>query len=281
MSQASAFAKGLRMTGQSDQPSIPVFVISYNRGQMMEQVIASYQAQTIPVEIIIHDNGSDDPITIDVLASLEACGVTVFRNPPIATADDLNLVNETVTAYFAANGPNRNYVVTDCDIDMGIAGPEALAVYLELLAQFPKARCVGPMLRIRDIPRDYPLFHHVMNRHIKQFWRHVPTQAETSHGTVFFQNARIDTTFAVHRAGQPFTRLKPGLRVYEPYEAKHLDWYKTEEVSDYHTNSNAQISHWDNIKEFEKYRDAKQRFKRFKSVEPDPNGVVRVIDRRV
>ena len=65
----------------------------------------------------------------------------------------------------------------------------------------------------------------MMNRHIEQFWHRQPLWAETSFGRVAYLDAPIDTTMAMHRAGEPFFRLKQSLRVYEPYEAQHLDWY--------------------------------------------------------
>jgi len=79
---------------------------------------------------------------------------------------ELNSVNETVRQYF--RGPPRSrYVVTDCDVDMSIAAPDALTIYDEILDQAPQAECVGPMLRVRDIPRDFPQFNRAMNRHVE------------------------------------------------------------------------------------------------------------------
>jgi len=69
----------------------------------------------------------------------------------------------------------------------------------------------------------------------------------TSRGRLAILQAPIDTTFAIHRGGQPFRRLKKGVRVYHPYEARHLDWYIAPEVSNaYRLASSSNISHWDN-----------------------------------
>ena len=79
---------------------------------------------------------------------------------------------------------------------------------------------------------------------------------ETPMGQMAVQECLIDTTFALHRAGEPFRRLKRSLRVYEPYEALHLDWYHTKSDDDvYTTSSNAGISHWNNRAERERHRD--------------------------
>lgn len=224
---------------------LPVFLISFDRGPMLDGVIRSLRRQSVPVDIVIHDNGSTDPVTVDVLKRLEHSGkATVVRRPPIESADDLDLVDETVQAYFADRGPGP-YAVSDCDISLAVANKHALATYLDLLAAHPEVECVGPMLRISDIPRSYPLFNFVMNRHVSQFWQHEPTIESTRRGDVAFQAAPIDTTLAVHRAGEPFRRLKAGLRVYEPYEAQHLDWYLTAPSQDtYARTSNSRIAHW-------------------------------------
>lgn len=225
----------------------PIFVISYNRGAWLAKVADAYRRQSLPVEIVVHDNGSDDPDTLATLDALGRDGVDVVRNPPIATADDLNAVDRTVQAYFAGRPAQVPYVVTDCDVDLSAARPEALAVYHELLERFPDAACVGPMLRISDIPRSYPLFNRVMNRHIAQFWGRSPAWTTTSFGAVAYARGLIDTTFALHRAGEAFRRKKRGLRVYHPYEARHLDWYPGPETSEaYHRTSSPQISHWNN-----------------------------------
>ena len=229
---------------------VPVFLISYNRGHMLKKCIAGLRALSTPVDIVVHDNGSTDPKTLEILAELEMDGVVVCRNQKINSADELNQVNRTVSAYFANWSEPTHYVVSDCDVDVSIADRNVLDVYAELLNRFRKVECVGPMLRIRDIPQTYPLFNSVMNSHIEQFWRHKPTFEQLSSGHVALLPELIDTTFALHRAGEPFRRLKKGLRVYDPFEARHLDWYQNDgNVLDknFHTTSSQHVSHWDNV----------------------------------
>jgi glycosyltransferase involved in cell wall biosynthesis len=252
---------------------LPVFLISFNRGAMLERTIVGLRKMAQPTQIIVHDNGSTDPGTLAVLARLRAEEVIVVSREPIKSADELNKVNETVQAFFTANVA-RNYVVSDCDIDISVADPHAFAVYAELLALFPDVLCVGPMLRIRDVPRTYPLFNRVMNRHIEQFWIHSPSWAQTSIGRVAYLAAPIDTTMALHRAGQPFFRLKPGLRVYEPYEARHLDWYiRPGEATSYTNTSNGNISHWDNRSEYERYCNVNLEYLSYRAVRIGPGGL--------
>jgi glycosyltransferase involved in cell wall biosynthesis len=227
---------------------LPIFIISYNRGGMLREVIDSYRRLSGVGEIVVHDNGSDDPATLLALEELRGAGVSVVSAPKIYAKEELDSVDGTVRRHFERSPPSA-YVVTDCDVDMSIAAPDALMLYAELLERLPAAECVGPMLRIRDISPDYPLFNHVMNRHISQFWQQPPRWLHTSVGRVALQTTEIDTTFAVHRAGEGFRRKKMGVRVYHPYEARHLDWYAAgieTERADYERSSSEVISHWCN-----------------------------------
>lgn len=251
---------------------LPIFIISFNRGAFLRQVIASYRRQTTPVDIVVHDNGSTDPFTLDVLADLQAQGVTVHRRPAIKSARHLSRVNSTVRNYFGWFGRRSRYVVTDCDIDLSAARPEALEVYNELLDQFPDVACVGPMLRIEDIPPNYPLFNHVMNRHIEQFWHKQPEWTQTRFGACAFIRATIDTTFALHRDGSRFRRLKNGLRVYHPFEARHLDWYPDGGQQAYRQSSSSAISHWNNASQFTRFADEPRRADRYNVIETAEDG---------
>ncbi|HEV8397066.1 MAG TPA: polysaccharide pyruvyl transferase family protein [Vicinamibacterales bacterium] len=263
---------------------LPVFLISFNRGEMLERAVAAIRGLSTPTEIVVHDNGSTSPSTLAVLDELERDGVKVFRRPPIDSADDLNRVDETVQGYFSDWDEPGRYAVSDCDVEMPTADPRALEVYDELLNTFRQAECVGPMLRIRDIPSYYPLFNRVMNRHIEQFWRHLPTMTSTSLGEVAVLPAIIDTTFALHRAGEAFRRLKHGLRVYEPFEARHLDWYLAtgdDEDRAYAQSSSPAVSHWNNEHERIRYRDASLEYTGFHAVRRTKTGALEVYEEQV
>jgi glycosyltransferase involved in cell wall biosynthesis len=266
---------GLRAQPKPEGAPTPIFIISFNRARYLQRVIESYRRLSTPVDIVIHDNGSDDPTTLAALDDLERGGVKVARRPKIHDADQLNRVDRTVRAYFAAAGYVSDYVVTDCDIDMSVADPDAIELYREVLNRYPSAQCAGPMLRIRDIPKTYPLYNQAMNRHIEQFWRHEPAWIETSRGRIACLAAPIDTTFALHRAGDPFRRLKQGVRVYEPYEALHLDWYEAAAHDPYRRSSSPAISHWNNDQQLQDHAGAALAYDRFTYVERE-DGVLRV-----
>jgi len=257
---------------------LPIFIISFNRGAFLRRVIDSYRRQTTPIDIIVHDNGSDDPETLDILGELAAQGVAVHRAGKIESPDQLETIDQTIDSYFGWFRRRGRYVVTDCDIDLAPARPEALALYGELLDRFRKAECVGPMLRIADIPRDYRLFNHVMNRHIEQFWRFPPERIQTRQGDCAYLPATIDTTFAVHREGSSFRRLKRGLRVYHPFEARHLDWYPDEAGEIYRHTSAAAISHWNNATQFAALAREPLRFERYTIVESAADGRLAIRD---
>lgn len=234
---------------------LPVFIISFNRGDYLTQILDSYIKQDVDLDFVIHDNGSTEPRTLEALSELSAAGFKVYRYGPISAPDELNLVDLSVQRYRAESGYFGPYAVTDCDVDLSEARGDALRTYLELLQQFPDVECVGPMLRIADIPRSYPLFNRVMERHVAQFWHRQPEWVEISTGRIAYLRHAIDTTLAVHRAGSSFRRLKSGLRVYHPFEAKHLDWYMSpRDASEYQLSSSPLISHWDNAAELAKYR---------------------------
>lgn len=253
---------------------IPIFVISYNRAEYLERVIASYLRLAAHVQIIIHDNGSDDPAALLALESFEKSGsVQIFHAPKISHPDELNKVDYTIQEFFSQWSEPCRYVVTDCDVDMSTADKDALEVYDNLLDQFRDSECVGPMLTIRDISEEYPLYDEVINRHVEQFWHQQPEWASTTAGKVGFLRAPIDTTFALHRAGETFRRQKPGLRVYYPYEARHLDWYETiSSENNYSSSSAPDISHWRNDRFREQHRYSSLRFKSFIYVDQCEDG---------
>lgn len=245
------------------QPPTPVFIISFNRGEMVRKCIRGMNHLNRSLRFIIHDNGSDDKDTLNILDELSKEGVIIYRSSPINKADDLNQVNDSIVRFFSDHRTkSTNYIVTDCDIDMSIARPDAIDIYERLLALHEEIQCVGPMLRIHDIPKSYPLYNRLMNRHIEQFWQFPPTWIETDRLKVAVQKCLIDTTFALHRKGDAFRRLKNAMRVYEPFEALHLDWYRQFISPDttYSASSSNKISHWDNYQQLLKHQDARLQY---------------------
>ena len=266
---------------------LPLVIISYNRAAMLRRVIASYRRQTVTVEIVVHDNGSVEPETLALLDELEREGIRVFRNAPISNADVLNRVDETVSAIFASREPGP-YIVTDSDVELSNSSTETIATYLRLLNAFPDAECVGPMLRIDDIRKSYPLFGRVMNLHIRQFWRRRPSVVRIGGLQVACLRAKFDTTFAVHRTSHAFRRMKAGIRVYAPFDARHLDWYPHEFAADespaeqaYRRSSSAAISHWGNEAYRSEFSSERPKYASYHVITRLPSGRLRLARRRV
>jgi len=235
---------------KSKESRIPAIVISYNRGEFLQQCCASLLELESSLEIVIHDNGSDDPETLEVLNGLEQSGIVVNRRGKIKSAGELDKVDETVQrALGRHSGRGKRpefYIVTDCDIDVSPMVSGALDVFQEILRENLQLEVVGPMLRIWDIPQGYPLRTEAVKRHVEQFWRYQPERMLVSSGPVFVRKCAIDTTFALHRSTDPFRRLKRGLRVYAPFEALHLDWYLSREElasREYGGEGNG-VAHW-------------------------------------
>lgn len=236
------------------------------------------------LEFIIHDFGSTDAATRNLLDQLESQGIRVYRCAAIHSPDQLDRASQTVEHFFAhCRSMPSHYIVTDCDIDMSIARADVIGIYTGLLDQCEEVQCVGPMLRIFDIPPSYPLYNRVMNRHIRQFWSHSPTWMAVDKEKVAVQRCLIDTTFALHRAGEKFTRLKTALRVYEPYEARHLDWYLTSISTEnqYSSTSSSAISHWSNYAHFLDHRHDALAYTEYIRVVDSGGGALREITEKV
>ena len=266
---------------------LPLVIISYNRAAMLRRVIASYRRQTVAVEIVVHDNGSVEPETLELLDELEREGLRVFRNAAISSADELNRVDETVSAIFASR-ESSPYIVTDCDVELAASSTETIATYLRLLNAFPDAECVGPMLRIDDIRKSYPLFGRVMNLHIRQFWRRRPRITRIGELEIAYIRAKFDTTFAVHRSTHAFRRMKAGIRVYAPFDARHLDWYPHEFACDdnpaaqgYRRSSSSAISHWGNLTYRNAFSSERPKYASYHVVTRLPSGRLQLARRRV
>lgn len=232
-------------TAGSTSAPVPIFVISYNRLWQLERALESYR-ELGQVELVVHDNGSDDPDVVAYLHDLERDGVRVQWSSKIDAVDDLCSVNRTISQYFSDRAPSE-YIVTDPDIELLAGAERTLDVYRHLLRANPDVESVGPMLRIDDVPMSYPLRTTVLNWHIHQFWRHRPEVVRIREEPVAFLRCPIDTTFAMHRAGTAFRRLSRGIRLYGRYAARHLDWYTDGEADDtYGRTSSPEVSHWGN-----------------------------------
>ena len=226
---------------------IPIFIISFNRLESLKQSINSY-LQIKDHQIVIHDTGSTYEPLLAYLGGLERDGTTVYWNKPSISSDkDLNSVNETVQNFLSKNPSIDFYVVTDPDIALE-PGCDDIFDFYKFAIKTYELPVIGPMLRIDDIPDHYPLKEKVIRGHTAQFWSKQPINMTWNARTLRYQPAPIDTTFAMYPRNLSFRRLRSGWRTYEPYWAKHLDWYiDPDNMTDdqkYYLQTASSVSHW-------------------------------------
>lgn len=66
----------------AERPEVAVVVPCWNLGTFLEEALESVACQTRPAaEVVVVDDGSDDPRTLEALACVEAGGVRVVRRP--------------------------------------------------------------------------------------------------------------------------------------------------------------------------------------------------------
>ena len=117
------------------------------------------------------------------------------------------------------------------------------------------------MLKINDIPDDYYNKECAIKGHSSQFWNKNKEEFLYKGKTIKYLNCPIDTTFQLLSTKNIPKKFPHSncIRVCQPYEAKHLDWYITPNnitacnIYSYFTNT--KISHWNNNKwlEVKKY----------------------------
>ena len=203
---------------------IPHFLISYNNAQNLKKIIDVLKRKFGQTSIIVYDNGSDEVNTVNYLKFLEINGVKIFRNEKTQEHTDLNRLNNSVQKYFM-NEPPSNYVVADCNIDISGVGTNFYQVLDEFMEQFPNVECFGPMIKINDVPFNYKKYVSLMNSQIENYWSKNPIIFEGKFGQVAYQEGKIDLSFSIHRAGESCNFPKIGIKLYNPYEVRNLNWY--------------------------------------------------------
>ena len=203
---------------------ITVFVGSVNRLSTLERTLASYAHLTTPHELVVVDNGSDQPDCLALLDRLEEEG-RVKRVYRLGGCDSYREVadnfNQAIRDQFE-RGEAEWFAVTDADICFDGTPTDTLDVYVGLAEELEMA--VGPHLRVdREIPLGYPLRSRVL---ACETWMLYRSGMEWSEAGVPYSRTQIDTTFHLFPRARLFNRLHMGtVRVGPPYDAMHLDWY--------------------------------------------------------
>ena len=228
---------------------IPIFVITCDRLKVLKDSMQSYyDFIKTPFEIVIVDFGSSYKPTVEYLKNLEHEKIKVYWKGKIVRSRRFNLhIDEAVQDYFKDH-PMSNYVVTDSDILLDNVDGDILEAYAYFLDIIPQINVVGPMLRIDDIPKYYPLREGVVTGKHKKFHSAKVHTANYKEKQIRYISAKIDTTFGMYRERSQWRRLQKGIRTFVPYSAKHLDWYvdprNLTEDQRYYMQNASQIAHW-------------------------------------
>jgi len=206
---------------------IPIFIISYERLDALERSIRSYYENIkTPFEIVIMDFGSTFVPTLKYLKILEHKGIKVYWKEKLSNKRRFNLYVDGIIQDYFKDHPKSNYVVTDPDIALDNTDGDILEVYAHLLGILPENYIVGPMLRIDDLPDYYPLKKEVRFGGWETFYHsRKVNEIQYKDKPVKYVLVRIDTTFAMNRAGTHWRRHRMAARVFAPYGARHLEWY--------------------------------------------------------
>lgn len=206
---------------------IPIFIISCERLDALERSIQSYyDCIKTPFEIVIMDFGSTFVPTLKYLKILEHKGIKVYWKKKLSNKRRFNLYVDGIIQDYFKDHPKSNYVVTDPDIALDNTNGNILEVYAYLLEILPEDYIVGPMLRIDDLPNHYPLKEEVRFGGWEAFYHSRKVNIiQYKDKVVKFVLVKIDTTFAMNRAGTHWRRHRMAARVFSPYSARHLEWY--------------------------------------------------------
>jgi len=200
-------------------PRVAIFVVTFNRLEVLSETLESYKHFTGDYDVVIVDNGTDNEKCVALLEELGK-EYKIFTGPKIFTMDELTQnINNAVKNYFD-NHSTPYFVVSDCDCCMDIAKHDTLEVFIELCDRYNYA--VGPHYAI-NIPENYALRSRMMITESRILYKRRMTHHRDD---IFYSSDAIDTTFVLFPRSPEFKRLQMStIRVMAPYAARHLDWY--------------------------------------------------------
>jgi glycosyltransferase involved in cell wall biosynthesis len=210
---------------------LTVFIGTFNRTDTLARCILNLHAQSVPLRIVVVDNGSKDEAAIAYLDDLSS-RYKVYRLPP-------NEEVETTEEHERAHGGRTmsavqlNYSVAMrkewdlgfrtrwyavCDCDTAPENPYSVSHYIDLASDLGVA--VGPHLRL-NVHRNYPL----RTLALVQGARVLFKERMQWHEGIPYSLDDIDSTFHLFPAAPEFKRLQMRTaRVGGPYWTTHTDW---------------------------------------------------------
>ena len=208
---------------------IVIFIITFNRKNMLERILKSYNNLESNFNIIIIDNGTNDKECIKYLYSLD---YTILQFNELYKTNLKNsyeqLISNIQTSidFYYNHNFSKYYAVSDVDISFEKTSKDVLNIYREMIDLL---NCnVGPELDILDIPDYYPLKMKIIldTKHI--FLPEYPTNKITiNNKEIKYHRSNIDTTFTMflYKTNMNYKPCNNNIRVLYPYTALHLDWY--------------------------------------------------------
>lgn len=227
---------------------VPIFIIVHDRTTVLQRSVNSFLTKiSTPIKLIFHDVASTYQPCLSYLEEMREAGHEVYRSE---VNNHLTII-DTIKHYMSIHPEYEYYVVTDPDIELNNVEGDILEYYIYLSKLYEDKLVIGPMLKIDDIPDYYPYKAKMIASHTNQFWKHQPSSIVYNDKELNILPCLIDTTFQLaHRSFINNKRFpRNGIRTYEPYDARHLDWYLdpnnlTPDQEWYSKKAHRSISHW-------------------------------------
>lgn len=226
---------------------IPIFIIVHNQFDILKRSLASYEKFIDhPKQFVFHNTNSVYQPTLDFLKERQKKGDLVYHTN---TNHHLSVMN-TVREYLSKHPDVKYYILTDPDIELNNCRGNLVETYIYIINKY-NLFSVGPSLKIDDIPDYYPKKHLIYKRHNR--FDNSPRIQEKFDGQDFeITRAPIDTTFQLIRVSSVDVHFPHAncMRVFEPYDARHLDWYidpnNMTDCQKFYSENTTNISHWNN-----------------------------------
>lgn len=212
--------------GKIDFYDVPIFIISFNRKNTLQQCIERFQNDGYR-NLIILDNHSTNEDLILYLKNLKCKVYFLKKNYGHHVLWDCGLFNEIIE--------NQYFVLTDPDIlPIAECPPDYIEQFYSILQKYPQKTKVGFSLKLNDLPDSYKYKYDII-RLESFYW-----ERKLNYRYPIY-DAPVDTTFALYRprGGTVEDIFYDGIRTGYPYVARHLGWYVNNYSQDTYYNDAA------------------------------------------
>jgi hypothetical protein len=212
----------LRGLEWKDGPAtIPIFIMFKDRVSVLLETLRNlYRYIRTPFEIVIINDNSTFPSSVAFLQKLKESGVHVhdLEQSWDANFDQLYVLLANFVENYMGSSDASHFVLTDSDCALDSAPGNILVVYQSMLDGLG-VDAAGAAIRWDDWPPNAPFYESSL----------VTLQAEAYKfrgRNYYYNNAPIDTTFAMYRRDWRLNRLQgKHIRILPPLAARHVDFY--------------------------------------------------------